>query len=126
MKIYDKAAWHVDAGESEEEVLEKFNIVFHFLSTHDMLTLDGKEVCDMGVDSSVSLHEKLVTKRGNELLSKNYDTLLTLPISEIPDFLLSCVNNEEAVDIATILRKTTETSKPVLTLLSNKNAEIAN
>ena len=31
MKIYDKAAWHIDADENPNEVVEKFKIIFSFL-----------------------------------------------------------------------------------------------
>jgi hypothetical protein len=31
MKIYDKAVWHIDEGEEESKVLERFKAIFDFL-----------------------------------------------------------------------------------------------
>ena len=38
----------------------------------------------LGIDSSVSLHERLVNAKGAKFLEANYDELLKLPVSAIP------------------------------------------
>ena len=76
MTIYDKAQWHIDGGESREEVLSKFKAVFAFLADTHMLSADGKELWEGGIDSSVSLHEALVKEAGNQFLKQHYDSVI--------------------------------------------------
>lgn len=83
MKVYDKAAWHIDGGENKDAVLKKMGIVLAYLAKHNMLTDEGKEILDMGIDSSISLHERMVNKDGQEFLESEYDSLLKLSESEI-------------------------------------------
>ena len=89
MKIYDKAQWHIDAGESERLVLDRFNVVFSFLQEQNLLSEEGIEICDLGIDESVSLHERLLTEEGNKLLERYYDCVISLEASEIKDALYS-------------------------------------
>ena len=56
MKIYDKAAWHIDADENPNEVVEKFKIIFSFLKMKNMLNSEGLEIFDLGIDQNISLH----------------------------------------------------------------------
>jgi hypothetical protein len=83
MRIFDKAQWHIDAGEPKAEVVAKIKTVFRFLSEHGLLTDEGKEVFNTGIDSSVSLHERLVNEEGAQFLEAHYDALLPLPSAEI-------------------------------------------
>lgn len=76
MKIFDKAQWHIDNGENQLEVIAKFQKVFLFLNTHHMLSLDGLEVYELGIDSSISLNEKMVTQEGFDFLNKYYDEVV--------------------------------------------------
>ena len=63
MKIYDKASWHIDAGMDEHEVVEKFRSVFNSLERLDLLSDEGYEISELGIDDSISLNENMVTKR---------------------------------------------------------------
>lgn len=83
MKIYDKAAWHIDGGEKKEDVLRRFSIIFSYLAKNNMLTDEGKEILELGIDSSVSLHERMVNESGKTFLDKEYDTLLSLPLDSL-------------------------------------------
>ena len=83
MKVYDKAAWHIDNGENKDDVLKRFSIVFKYLAEKNMLTSEGREILDLGIDSSVSLHERMVNSEGQKLLDSKYDTLLGLSIAEL-------------------------------------------
>lgn len=83
MKIYDKASWHIDAGENKEEVIKKFNIIFKKLFIKNMLTEEGKEVYEFALDESVSIHEKLLTEEGKKFIENEYDRLINLPSNEL-------------------------------------------
>lgn len=83
MEIYDKAAWHIDNGENDNMVVEKFRIIFDYLKIRGFLAEEGLEIYDLGIDASVSLHERMVNKKGKEFLKKNYDRLINLSSEEI-------------------------------------------
>jgi hypothetical protein len=73
MKIFDKAQWHIDAGENETEVVTKFRKVFSFLKNQNMLSKEGEEILSFGIDSSISLNEQMVSEAGYIFLDKHYD-----------------------------------------------------
>lgn len=87
MKVYDKAQWHIGNGENSSEVIAKFQEVFSFLNTHKMLSADGLEIFEFGIDSSISLNEKMVTEEGQNFLDKYYDTVINYPAQIISDEL---------------------------------------
>lgn len=87
MKVYDKAQWHIDNGENSSEVIAKFQEVFSFLNAHKMLSTDGLEIFEFGVDGSISLNEKMVTEEGQNFLDKYYDTVINCPAQMISDEL---------------------------------------
>lgn len=76
MKIIDKAAWQIDAGVPEEFVVKHFQTVFSWLDQHEMLSDEGKEEFDDGIDSCASLNEDLVTPEALNFLEKCYDEFL--------------------------------------------------
>ena len=41
MIIFDKAAWHIDAGMNESDVVKKFKSVFDWLDCHTLLSEEG-------------------------------------------------------------------------------------
>lgn len=83
MKVYDKASWHIDNGEDKVDVLSRFSFLFDFLEKKNMLTSEGKELLELGIDSSISLHERLVTDDGKKFLEANIDELLKMSISDV-------------------------------------------
>lgn len=76
MKIYDKAAWHIDGGENIDDVITRLRKVFLFLDESGMLNEEGKETLEYGMDSSVSLNSNMVTKEGNIFLDACYDHVI--------------------------------------------------
>lgn len=76
MKVFDKAQWHIDQGENTSEVIAKFKAVFSFLHAHKMLSADGLEMYEFGIDSSISLNERMVTPNGSFFLAKHYDAVI--------------------------------------------------
>lgn len=93
LKIYDKAQWHVDAGEPEGKVIKRFEILFKFLASKDLLTFEGKEILELGIDSSVSIHERMLTESGNTFMDKYYDKVLESDSSRYGDLLDNAYND---------------------------------
>ncbi|WP_195514093.1 hypothetical protein [Turicibacter sanguinis] len=83
MKIFDKAQWHIDGGENSSAVTNKFIAIFEFLNEEEFLSHDGLEILELGIDSSVSLNEKMVTEIGFEFLEKYYDEVINYGYDEI-------------------------------------------
>lgn len=75
-KTYDKASWHIDGGEDSTDVINRFKDLFAFLDEKGMLTADGKEILEFGIDSSVSVNNTMVTDEGEEFLDRYYDNVL--------------------------------------------------
>ena len=73
MQVYDKASWHIDAGENETDVIHRFKIIFEFLSRNNMLSDEGLEILEIGIEDSISLHERLLNETGRIFMNKNYD-----------------------------------------------------
>ena len=76
MVIFDKPKWHIDAGMNIKDVLEKFRIVFDFLSSNDMLSNDGIEQIEIGIDEECSLNEMAVNKKGKSFLEYCYNDII--------------------------------------------------
>ena len=83
MKSYDKAAWHIDAGEIEADVIARFKEVFTFLKSKQMLNEEGLETLEFGMDSSVSLNSNMVNAQGMAFLDEYYDVILKQNPKEI-------------------------------------------
>ena len=83
MKIFDKAQWHIDGGENPSSVTNKFLVIFDLLNEEGLLSDDGMEILELGIDSSVSLNEKMVTGIGFEFLEKYYDEVINYGCDEI-------------------------------------------
>ena len=82
MKSYDKAAWHIDAGEDKNSVISRFTDVFSFLEAKNMLNDEGMETLEYGMDSSVSLNSNMVTDDGEKFLDAYYDVVLKQDLNE--------------------------------------------
>ncbi|MCM1192154.1 MAG: hypothetical protein NC123_04090 [Butyrivibrio sp.] len=77
LKIYDKAQWHIDAGMDTETVVERMKILFDFLDSKGLLDIEGKEIKNLGIDSSISLHERMLTEEGRQFLDQYYDSVIS-------------------------------------------------
>ncbi len=87
LKIYDKAQWHIDSGEDSNVVLAKLRAVFDFLNSKNLLSDEGKEIFLLGIDSSASLHERMVTENGRRFLDVSYDNVINYNVEDIKDAL---------------------------------------
>ena len=75
MKVYDKAAWHIDGNENAVEVVDRFRAIYSFLDSKKMLSEDGKEILELGIDSSISLNSSMVNSEGKAFLDAKYDVI---------------------------------------------------
>lgn len=87
LKIYDKAQWHIDAGEDTETVVSKFKAVFAFLDSKGLLESEGKEMVEFGIDSSISLHERMVMDAGKKFMEACYNKVIDKSAEEIAEAL---------------------------------------
>ncbi|MFI3254225.1 MAG: DUF1963 domain-containing protein [Eubacteriales bacterium] len=84
---YDKAIWHIENGVSEEEIVAKFTVIFTFLKENKMLSEDGLELLEDGIDESISFHKNLVNEKGRVFLDKYYTELVDYPLKKLKDEL---------------------------------------
>ncbi|GAA0087682.1 hypothetical protein ACV3X1_01720 [Clostridium perfringens] len=77
MKVYDKAKWHNNGENNELNVKAYFQNLMELLLKNNMLSEDGREILDIGIDNDFSLNSKLVNEKGNLFLGKNYDEILS-------------------------------------------------
>lgn len=73
MEVYDKISWQVDGGVPKEAAIAHFNFMFKWLNKKNMLSRDGKEIYEAGVDGSFSLSDNDLTEEGSRFLKENYD-----------------------------------------------------
>lgn len=83
LKIYDKAQWHIDAGEDAASCVKRIKAVFEFLQEKNMLSDEGNEIVEAGIDSSISLNERMVTVQGKRFLERFYDDILQFPLKSV-------------------------------------------
>ena len=76
MTIYDKAVWQIDGGIPEDLVVSHFRTVFDWLNSHNLLSEEGLEELEDGIDECAVLHERLVTKEAAAFLDACYDQYL--------------------------------------------------
>ncbi|MBO5621128.1 MAG: hypothetical protein J6N21_17790 [Butyrivibrio sp.] len=88
MKVYDKAAWHIDGNENAVEVVDRFRAIYSFLDSKKMLSEDGKEILELGIDSSISLNSSMVNSEGKAFLDAKYDVITNQDPKKIKDNLI--------------------------------------
>lgn len=87
MVIYDKPKWHIDSGMNKKEVVDKFKLVFIFLSNNNMLSDEGLEQIEIGIDEECSLNEKSVNNKGKSFLEYCYEDAINFESKNILSFL---------------------------------------
>lgn len=83
IKVYDKVSWHIDGEEDESTVINRFKIMFDFLNSKELLSEEGRELIEIGIDGSTSLHERLVTDKGKAFLDIIFDDVLEIDNSKL-------------------------------------------
>lgn len=77
LKVYDKAKWHIEKGMDTKDILEHFDFMFSWLKEFNLLSEEGLEILDIGIDESISLNERMVNIGGAIFLEKNYDKYIS-------------------------------------------------
>ena len=81
-KVYDKASWHIDAGEPTSSVLSHFKFIIDWCNQNNLLTDEGEEILEFGIDESISIHSRLLNERGNMFMTKYYDMFISAQIEQ--------------------------------------------
>lgn len=81
-KVYDKAAWHLDAGEPKSKVLAHFNFIMAWCHKNNLLSDEGDEILEIGVDESISINSRMLNERGNLFMAKYYDSFISACIEQ--------------------------------------------
>lgn len=72
---YDKVSWHFPDGEncpSLEAAKVHFDVLMDWLKSQHLLSEEGQEAMEIGIDSDFSLTSYMLTDRGNRLLTACY------------------------------------------------------
>ena len=72
---YDKVSWHFPDGENcpnLEAAKVHFDVVMNWLESQHLLSVEGHEAMEIGIDSDFSLTSYMLTDKGNELLATCY------------------------------------------------------
>ena len=88
--VFDKASWHIDAGEPADRVLAHFKFIMNWCDQNNLLSDEGEEILEFGIDDSISIHSRLLNERGNMFMKKFYDTFISANIenrSEMDEML---------------------------------------
>ena len=81
-KVYDKASWHIDAGEPTSSVLSHFKFIIDWCNQNIHLTDEGEEILELGIDASISINSRLLNERGNMFMTKYYDMFISAQIEQ--------------------------------------------
>ncbi len=94
---YDKVSWHFPEGKrcpSLDAAKIHFDVAMHWLDSNGLLTGEGREALELGIDSDFALTSYMVTEKGNRLLGRCYEEWLrSVHYGETPttDLLDSCI-----------------------------------
>ena len=72
---YDKVSWHFPDGKhcpSLEAAKVHLDVVMHWLESQHLLSAEGHEAMEVGIDSDFSLTSYMLTDKGNQLLATCY------------------------------------------------------
>ena len=81
-KVYDNASWHIDAGEPTSSVLSHFKFIINWCNQNNLLTDEGEEILEFGIDASISIHSRLLNDSGNMFMTKYYDMFISAQIEQ--------------------------------------------
>jgi hypothetical protein len=78
-KVYDKVKWHYPEGKGcpdIESAKQHFSAVMKWLNKNNLLSEEGDELFELGVDSDFSITSSMLSEKGNKILQKKYSKLL--------------------------------------------------
>ena len=62
-------------------------ILFDFLENKGFLQAEGKEILKIGIDESISIHERMLTEKGNSFMESKYDGIINTNEEEFNEAL---------------------------------------
>lgn len=90
--IYDKAAWHIDAGENKQMALDHFSFIMTWCKENKLLSDEGLELVEMDIDDSISLHSRMFTEKGNAFMQQFYDKFISATEKDVNEMSSSLLN----------------------------------
>jgi hypothetical protein len=72
---YDKVSWHFPEGKncpSLEAAKVHLDVVMYWLESEGLLSAEGSEVMEIGIDSDFALTSYMLNDKGNQLLARYY------------------------------------------------------
>lgn len=79
MTIYDKVSWHHPEGKncpSLEAAKVHFIAVMRWLKEKNLLSGEGEEIFEFGIDVDFSITSSMLNEKGNYVLEKHYSSWL--------------------------------------------------
>ena len=73
--VYDKVSWHFPEGEkcpNLDTAKAHLIAIMKWLKENNLLSDEGKEIFELGIDSDFSLTSSMLTEKGNEIIKKGY------------------------------------------------------
>lgn len=90
MIVYDKVSWHFPEGQncpSLDAAKLHFIAVMKWLKENNLLSGEGEEILELGIDADFSITSLMLNKKGNDVLKKYCSSWLkTIDYSEKIDF----------------------------------------
>lgn len=83
--VYDKAVWHIDAGENKATVLEHFKSIMYWCHKNSLLSEEGEEIMEFGIDDSISVNSRMLNERGNLFMAKYYDSFISAQAGQLAE-----------------------------------------
>lgn len=77
--VYDKISWHYPEGRncpSLEVAKQHFSILVKWLDKNELLSAEGKEILELGIDADFSVTSSMLNEKGNVLLKEKYSRWL--------------------------------------------------
>ncbi|MDR3503932.1 MAG: hypothetical protein P4L79_15280 [Legionella sp.] len=77
--VYDKVSWHHPEGQNcpnLEAAKAHFVAVMEWLKKNNLLSSEGKEVFELGIDADFSITSSMLKEKGNDVLKKYYSSWL--------------------------------------------------
>lgn len=75
--VYDKVSWHYPEGQNcpnLEAAKIHFETVMEWLKRNSLLSGEGEEIFEIGIDADFSITSPMLNKKGNEIFKKYYST----------------------------------------------------
>ena len=81
IKIYDKVSWHYPEGHncpSLKAAKSHFIAIMNWLKEKELLSQEGEEIFELGIDSDFSITSSMLNQKGNDVIIECYYDWLKL------------------------------------------------